>query len=66
MREAGVAEVDGTNYTLMLGPKGTPAAIVDKLNAEITKILNTADIKEKLAAGAAIPIPRRRQSSPRA
>ncbi len=57
MRESGVADVDGTNYTLMLAPKGTPEAIIAKMNAEATKILNMADIKEKLAAGAAVSIP---------
>jgi tripartite-type tricarboxylate transporter receptor subunit TctC len=57
LREAGVKEVDGTNYTLILGPKGTPKAIIDKLNVEITKILGAADVKEKLAAGAANVIP---------
>jgi tripartite-type tricarboxylate transporter receptor subunit TctC len=57
MRELGVADVDGSNYTLILGPKGTPRPIVDRLNAEITKALNSADLKEKLAAGAAVPIP---------
>ncbi len=57
MREGGVAEIDGTNYTLILAPKGTPADIITKLNVEVTKILNMADIKEKLAAGAAVSIP---------
>jgi tripartite-type tricarboxylate transporter receptor subunit TctC len=57
LQESGVKSVDGTNYTLLLGPKGTPTEIIDKLNIEITKILNMADIKEKLAAGAAVTIP---------
>lgn len=57
MRELGVAEVDGSNYTLILGPKGTPRAIINRLNEEITKALNAADLKEKLAAGAAVPVP---------
>jgi tripartite-type tricarboxylate transporter receptor subunit TctC len=57
LQEAGIKDVDGTNYTLLLGPKGTPAAIVDRLNAEVTKILDMPDIKERLAAGAAVPIP---------
>lgn len=57
LRESGVKDVDGTNYTLILGPKGTPKAIIDEMNVEITKILNAADVKERLAAGAAVPIP---------
>ena len=31
----------------MWAPMGTPTAIVNRLNHEIVKILNTADIKEK-------------------
>lgn len=57
MREAGVPNVDGTSYTLMLAPKDTPMAILERLSAEATKVLNTADIKEKLAAGAATVVP---------
>lgn len=57
MQESGVKNVDGTNYTLMLAPKGTPTAIIDKMNAEVTKILGMADIKEKLSAGAAVAVP---------
>src|SRR5262249_38287822 len=57
MRESGVPNVDGTNYTLLLAPKGTPVEIISKMNAEVTKILGMADIREKLAAGAAVPIP---------
>lgn len=57
LREAGIKDVDGTNYTLILGPKGTPQPIIDRLNAEITRILAMPDIKERLAAGAAVPIP---------
>ena len=57
MREAGVPNVDGTSYTLMLAPKDTPMAILERLSAEATKVLNSDDIKDKLAAGAATVIP---------
>jgi tripartite-type tricarboxylate transporter receptor subunit TctC len=57
LREAGVKDVDGTNYTLILGPKGTPKAIIDRMNVEITKILKDEDVKTRLAAGAAVPVP---------
>ncbi len=57
MREAGVPNVDGTSYTLMLGPKDTPMAILDRLSAEATKALNSDDIKEKLKAGGATVVP---------
>ena len=32
----------------VLAPAGTPAAIVEKLNAELARILNSSDMKEKL------------------
>ena len=32
----------------MLAPAGTPAAIIEKLNAELARILNSSDMKEKL------------------
>lgn len=57
MRELGVANIDGTNYTLMLAPKGTPDEIITRMNAEVVKILGLPDIKERLSAGAAVAIP---------
>lgn len=57
MREVGVPNVDGTSYTLMLAPKGTPAAILERLSTEAAKALNSADTKEKLLAGAATVVP---------
>lgn len=57
LTELGVPNVDGTNYTLMLAPRGTPDAIITRMNAEVVKALNEPDLREKLAAGAAVPIP---------
>jgi len=37
-------------------PKGTPQAIVDKLNAEITKAVNRPDIKAMWAQQGAVPM----------
>lgn len=34
----------------VLAPAGTPRAVVDRLQAEITKALDSADVREKLAA----------------
>ncbi len=56
LREGGVPEVDGTSYTAMFAPKGTPPAIIDKLNAEVAKALLVDDVKEKLLAGASMPV----------
>src|SRR6185312_16403340 len=51
LQSQGVKDVDASNWTLLLAPKGTPKEIVDKLNAELVKILNMPDVKERFAAG---------------
>jgi len=57
LQEAGVKEVDASNWTALFAPKGTPAPIVDKLNAEVVKILNMPDVKERFAGGGVDTIP---------
>jgi tripartite-type tricarboxylate transporter receptor subunit TctC len=57
LREAGVPEIDASTWTALLAPKGTPPAVIEKLNAEVVKILNTADIKERFATGGVETIP---------
>jgi tripartite-type tricarboxylate transporter receptor subunit TctC len=57
LQSQGVKDVDASNWTLLLAPKGTPQAIVDKLNAEVVKILNMADVKERFAGGGVDTIP---------
>ena len=51
LQSQGVKEVDASNWTLLLAPKGTPKAIVDKLQAEVVKILAMPDVKERFAGG---------------
>jgi tripartite-type tricarboxylate transporter receptor subunit TctC len=51
LQSQGVKDVDASNWTLLLAPKGTPQPIVDKINAEVVKILNMPDVKERFAAG---------------
>jgi tripartite-type tricarboxylate transporter receptor subunit TctC len=51
LQQEGVAEVDASNWTAFYAPKGTPQAIIDKLNAEVLKILAMPDVKERFAAG---------------
>ncbi len=48
MIEAGVAGFEMTSWQAVYAPKGTPAAIVQRLNSEIVKLLNTPDVIEKL------------------
>jgi tripartite-type tricarboxylate transporter receptor subunit TctC len=57
LQEAGVPEINASTWTALLAPKGTPQPVIDKLNAEMVKILNMADIKERFATGGVETIP---------
>ena len=46
--EAGLPGFDVKNWYGILAPVKTPKAIVDKISAEIAKILALSDVKEKL------------------
>ena len=48
--EAGLQGYEATNWYGFLAPGGTPKPIIDKLHAEIVRILQTPEVKEKLAA----------------
>jgi tripartite-type tricarboxylate transporter receptor subunit TctC len=43
--EAGVPGYESTIWLGIMAPAGTPKAIVDKLNAEINKVINRPDVK---------------------
>ena len=47
--EAGVPGFETIQWSGIYAPKGTPKPIVDKLNAEIVKILKTPEFKKQLA-----------------
>jgi tripartite-type tricarboxylate transporter receptor subunit TctC len=53
LQQLGIPDVDASNWVGMFAPKGTPQPIVDRLNAEIAKILAMPDLKERFAAGGA-------------
>jgi tripartite-type tricarboxylate transporter receptor subunit TctC len=55
--ELGHARVAVSLWYGLLAPAATPAAIVSRLNAEVAKILQSADVREKLAAQGAEPMP---------
>jgi tripartite-type tricarboxylate transporter receptor subunit TctC len=57
LQEQGVKEVDASNWTLLIAPKGTPQAIIDQLNTEVVKILKMPDVKERFAAGGVETVP---------
>lgn len=48
MMESGVKDFQMSSWQAVYAPKGTPKAIVQRLNTEIVKILNMPDVKEKL------------------
>jgi len=57
LQEQGVADVNASNWTALFAPKGTPQAIVDKLNADVVRALDSSDVKERFASGGAQVIP---------
>jgi tripartite-type tricarboxylate transporter receptor subunit TctC len=57
LQAEGGGNVNMSNWTLLLAPKGTPQPILDKLNAEVVKILNMPDIKQRFAAGGVATMP---------
>ena len=54
--EAGVAGYEATIWLGIMAPKGTPQPIVDKLNAEIRKVVNAPAVKETWAKQGAVPM----------
>jgi len=49
MIESGLPGFDATSWYCVVAPAGTPKPIIDKLNAEIVKALNTAEMRLRLA-----------------
>ena len=54
--EAGLPGFDVTSWYALVAPAGTPATVVDRLHAEIVKVLGSADVREKIAALGAEPV----------
>lgn len=47
--EAGLPEFSASNWFAILAPAGTPKEILQKINADVVKVLNAADTKDILA-----------------
>ena len=62
MQEAGVAGYEASVWLALLGPAGMPKEVVNKLNAEIVKVMNSPDTKKALYDAGVEPTP----SSPEA
>ena len=54
--ESGYAGFEAVGWIGIAAPAKTPTAILDKLNAEMVKILNQPDVKERLATLAFTPV----------
>lgn len=54
--EAGVPGYESTIWLGVVAPAGTPRAIVERLNAEITKVTTSADVKAAWARQGASPL----------
>jgi tripartite-type tricarboxylate transporter receptor subunit TctC len=57
MAEAGLPGFDISTWYGFFAPAGTPPAIVTKWNADVTKILNSPEVRDKLMADGAEPAP---------
>ncbi len=56
MAEAGVPGYEAVIWLGLMAPKGTPPAIVGRLNAEVTKIVGSPDVAKAWAAQGATPM----------
>jgi tripartite-type tricarboxylate transporter receptor subunit TctC len=54
--EAGVKGYETTIWLGIMAPTGTPKAITERLNAEITKVVNRADVKKAWGEQGAVPM----------
>ena len=50
LAEAGLAGFDVDNWHTLFAPRGTPREIVERVNAELNKVLNQPDVKQQLLA----------------
>ena len=57
MKESGLSDVDGTNWTMLMAPKATPQPIIDKVHAETVRVLALPDVIERFKGAAAVTIP---------
>jgi tripartite-type tricarboxylate transporter receptor subunit TctC len=54
--EAGVPGYEATIWLGVMAPAGTPKEIIDKLNAEIGKVVSRPDVKQAWAKQGAVPM----------
>ncbi len=57
MMEAGVAGYEMTSWWALFAPRGTPSYVVNKVNADVVRVLNAQHVKESFAKQGASPAP---------
>src|SRR4029077_12781694 len=53
--EAGVPGYDVSNWHALIGPKGVPRAVVERMNSEVTKIIRVKDMEDRLRGDGVSP-----------
>ncbi|HTD91954.1 MAG TPA: tripartite tricarboxylate transporter substrate-binding protein, partial [Burkholderiales bacterium] len=53
--EAGVPGYEVTNWHALIGPRGLPRAVVERLNSEVTKIIRGKDMEDRLRGDGVAP-----------
>jgi len=54
--EAGVKGYEATIWLGLMAPAGTPRPVLEKLNAEVNKVINAPEVKENWARQGAVPM----------
>jgi tripartite-type tricarboxylate transporter receptor subunit TctC len=54
--EQGFPEFEATSWYSLVAPAGTPAAVIDRLHAEIVRALREPDVRERIAGLGAEPV----------
>jgi tripartite-type tricarboxylate transporter receptor subunit TctC len=55
--ESGLPGYDTFDWQGVVGPRGMPRQVVERLNSEFTKILQAKDVTERLLADGVVPSP---------
>jgi tripartite-type tricarboxylate transporter receptor subunit TctC len=57
LNESGLKDFESSGWFAILAPAATPAAVVARLNAEITAVLRQPDVRERFATAGLEPLP---------
>ena len=56
VKESGVPDYEVTNWHALIGPKGLPRPVVERLNADMNKLLKAKDAEERLKTEGLSPV----------